>query len=103
MSAQVRLAARTGEEVLAVPTEAIIRTGKRALVMLLRDEGRFVPTEIALGPEIDNRTVVSSGLEEGQRIVSSAQFLLDSEANLSSAFAPPAAAQYAHPTAGESQ
>jgi Cu(I)/Ag(I) efflux system membrane fusion protein len=87
MSAQVRLATQSGDTALAVPTEAIIRTGKRALVMAVRKRGEFEPVEVQLGPEIENYTVIAGGLAEGQRIVSSAQFLLDSEANLSGAFA----------------
>jgi Cu(I)/Ag(I) efflux system membrane fusion protein len=91
MSAQVRLVAKTTGDALAVPTEAIIRTGRRALVMVLLDDGGFVPVEITLGQEIKDRTVVTSGLAAGQRIVSSAQFLLDSEANLNAVFPTPAA------------
>ena len=83
MSAQVRLEANEGDLALAVPTEAIIRTGKRALVMAVLDAGRFAPIEVELGREIDHRTVITAGLEEGQKIVASAQFLLDSEASLS--------------------
>jgi Cu(I)/Ag(I) efflux system membrane fusion protein len=92
MSAQVRLAANTGGYALAVPTEAIIRTGKRALVIAVREDGAFSGVEVELGPEIDNRTVIVAGLAEGQSIVSSAQFLLDSEASLSGLFAPAAPA-----------
>jgi Cu(I)/Ag(I) efflux system membrane fusion protein len=88
MSAQVQLAAQSDVTALAVPTEAVIRTGKRALVIAVREQGEFEPVEVQLGPEIENKTVIADGLDEGQRIVSSAQFLLDSEANLSGAFAP---------------
>jgi len=83
MSAQVRLEAQGADFALAVPTEAIIRTGKRALVMVVSETGSFAPVEVELGREIDNRTVIAAGLQEGQRIVASAQFLLDSEASLS--------------------
>ena len=79
MSAQVRLVP-PARHALAVPTEAIIRTGQRALVIAVR-EGRFFRGH-QLGPEIDNHTVIVAGLAEGQSIVSSAQFLLDSEASL---------------------
>jgi Cu(I)/Ag(I) efflux system membrane fusion protein len=66
---------------LAVPTEAVIRTGKRSLVMLA-DHGSFRPVEVTLGREIGDRTVIASGLAEGQQVVASGQFLLDSEASL---------------------
>jgi len=86
MSAQVRLEADEGGFALAVPTEAIIRTGKRSLVMAVLDAGGYAPVAVELGHEIDNRTVINAGLQEGQKIVASAQFLLDSEASLSGMF-----------------
>jgi Cu(I)/Ag(I) efflux system membrane fusion protein len=88
LSAQVQLKADSGESALAVPTEAIIRTGKRSLVIAVREPGGFEPLPVELGPEIGERTVIVAGLFEGQRIVSSAQFLLDSEASLTGAVAP---------------
>jgi Cu(I)/Ag(I) efflux system membrane fusion protein len=86
MSAQVRLVSEGDGFALAVPTEAIIRTGKRALVIAVLAEGSFAPLEVQLGREIDNSTVITAGLREGQKIVASAQFLLDSEASLSGFF-----------------
>lgn len=86
MSAQVRLVSEGDGFALAVPTEAIIRTGKRALVIAVLAEGSFAPLEVQLGREIDNSTVITAGLQEGQKIVASAQFLLDSEASLSGFF-----------------
>jgi membrane fusion protein, copper/silver efflux system len=83
MSAQVRLESSDGEFALSVPTETIIRTGKRALVIAVQGEGKYAPVEVELGREIDDRTVIAAGLQEGQRVVASAQFLLDSEASLS--------------------
>jgi len=87
MSAQVQLAAQTDETALAVPTESVIRSGKGARVIAVRDEGGYEPVTVELGPEIGERSVILAGLNEGQRIVSSAQFLLDSEASLTGAFA----------------
>jgi Cu(I)/Ag(I) efflux system membrane fusion protein len=83
MSAQVSLHSKTKATALAVPTEAVIRSGKRALVMVAAGEGRFMPVEVSLGREIDNNTVITSGLQENQQIVASGQFLIDSEAKLS--------------------
>ena len=80
-SAQVQMNGATGQSALAVPTEAVIRTGKRSVVMLAQNGG-FRPVEVLLGPEIGERTVIASGLTEGQQVVSSGQFLLDSEASL---------------------
>lgn len=86
MSAQVRLESEEDGFALAVPTEAIIRTGKRSLVMAVLDAGNYAPVDVELGREIDNHTVITAGLQEGQAIVASAQFLLDSEASLSGVF-----------------
>ncbi|MEZ1376562.1 efflux RND transporter periplasmic adaptor subunit, partial [Enterobacter hormaechei] len=70
------------QSTLLVPSEAVIRTGKRALVMLAEGDGRYRPQEITLGREADGRLEVLSGLEEGQAVVTSGQFLIDSEASL---------------------
>ena len=83
LSAQVRLRHTDNSTALSVPTEAIIRTGKRAVVMLAGDKGSFLPVEVTLGREVRERTVILAGLEEGQQVVASGQFLIDSEASLS--------------------
>jgi len=67
---------------LFVPSEAVIRTGKRAVVMLAGDGGRFQPVEVQLGREDGDRTEILAGLDEGQKVVASGQFLIDSEASL---------------------
>lgn len=68
---------------LLIPTEAVIRTGRRTLVMLAKDGGRYQPAEITTGREAGGRTEVLAGLTEGEKVVASGQFLLDSEASLS--------------------
>lgn len=82
LTAQVRLNRSTEQSLLWVPSEAVIRTGRRALVMLAEDGGRYRPVEVQLGRENEGKTVVLQGLEEGQQVVASGQFLLDSEASL---------------------
>ncbi|MEB0024762.1 efflux RND transporter periplasmic adaptor subunit [Pseudomonas sp. MH9.2] len=82
LTAQVHLNRSTEQRVLWVPTEAVIRTGRRALVMLVEDAGRYRPVEVQLGLENDDKTAILKGLEEGQKVVTSGQFLLDSEASL---------------------
>jgi len=82
LTAQVRLNRSTEQSVLWVPSEAVIRTGRRALVMLAEDAGRYRPVEVQLGQESDGKTAILKGLEEGQKVVTSGQFLLDSEASL---------------------
>lgn len=68
---------------LLVPTEAVIRTGRRTLVMLAGPRGTFQPAEIRPGREAGGRTEVLAGLSEGEQVVASGQFLIDSEASLS--------------------
>ncbi|WP_338920289.1 efflux RND transporter periplasmic adaptor subunit [Pseudomonas silesiensis] len=82
LTAQVRLNRSTEQSVLWVPTEAVILTGRRALVMLAEDAGRYRPVEVQLGQESDGKTAIVKGLKEGQKVVTSGQFLLDSEASL---------------------
>lgn len=81
MFATVRLG---GEARLALfaPSEALIRTGRRTLVMLAGADGRYQPVEVEAGREDRGRTEILAGLAEGQQVVASGQFLLDSEASL---------------------
>lgn len=75
--------ANGGQSALLVPSEAIITTGRRTLVMLAKAGGRFQPAEVSVGREADGQTEILAGLQEGERVVASGQFLLDSEASLS--------------------
>lgn len=84
------------ETALFVPTEAVIRTGKRTLVMVAEAEGQFRPVTITPGPEMGDKTRVRQGLEEGQTIVASGQFLLDSEASFLGLTAEPANGENGH-------
>jgi len=74
---------------LLVPSEAVIRTGRRTLVMLAEPGGRYRPAEIRTGREAGGRTEVLAGLAEGEQVVASGQFLIDSEASLSGTDARP--------------
>jgi len=67
---------------LLVPSEAVIRTGTRNLVMLSGADGRYRPVEVELGRQAGDQTQILAGLSEGQKVVASGQFLLDSEASL---------------------
>lgn len=82
MSARVRLQGKARQAVLSVPTEAVIKTGKRSLVMLALEKGRYQPQEVLIGVESGERTEIVAGLQEGQKVITSGQFLLDSEASL---------------------
>jgi Cu(I)/Ag(I) efflux system membrane fusion protein len=68
---------------LLVPSEALIRTGKRTLVMLALANGRYQPAEVQIGREAADDTEILAGVSEGEKIVASGQFLIDSEASLS--------------------
>jgi Cu(I)/Ag(I) efflux system membrane fusion protein len=81
MFAQVRIAGEA-EQALTVPAEAVIRTGKRAVVFVTEQSGQFRPVDVQVGRERDGRIEVLRGLEEGQQVAVSGQFLIDSEASL---------------------
>jgi len=70
------------EKALLIPTEAVIQTGKRTVVMLAEDNGRFRPVDVQMGIESGGQTEIKRGLQAGQRVVVSSQFLIDSEASL---------------------
>jgi len=80
MFAQVRIA-EDKREVLVVPAEAVIRTGTRSVVFVSERAGQFQPVEIEVGQEMDGKLTVLSGLQEGQQVAVSGQFLIDSEAS----------------------
>ena len=78
---------------LLVPSEAVIRTGRRSLVMLAQSGGRYVPAEVRIGREGDGKSEILAGLSEGENVVASGQFLIDSEASLSGIQARPVASR----------
>ena len=67
---------------LLVPSEAVIRTGTRTIVMLEMGDGRYHPAEVEAGREGGGTTEILRGLTAGEKVVASGQFLLDSEASL---------------------
>lgn len=74
-----------GGHLLAVPKEAVIDTGAKQVAIIAHPNGYFEPREIKVGQPTDEFYPVLGGLAQGDRIVTSAQFLVDSEANLQSA------------------
>lgn len=107
MTAEVNISDPTAREVLFVPSEAVIRTGTRTVVITAIASGRYDPVEVELGVESGDRIEVRRGLTAGQRIVASGQFLIDSEAGLTGALerleqrAPSPAAEQAHDATGK--
>ncbi len=84
MYANVEIAFDAGRR-LAIPDEAVLDSGLRQVVFLDKGDGRFAPAEVKLGSKYDNYYEVLAGLSPGERILSSASFLLDSESRLTEA------------------
>ncbi len=70
---------------LVIPESGVLRTGTRNIAFIDRGDGYLTPVDVALGPHVGHQFVVLSGLKEGDRIVSSANFLIDSESQLQAA------------------
>lgn len=86
MYAHIDLNPRVGKKTVLVPSEAIIRSGIRNVVFVAKGEGRFEPREVELGLEGEEGLVqVLSGVQAGENVVVSSQFLLDSESSLKEA------------------
>jgi Cu(I)/Ag(I) efflux system membrane fusion protein/cobalt-zinc-cadmium efflux system membrane fusion protein len=89
---------------LIIPASAVLQSGSRAIAFIDHGDGNLEPREIQTGPQIDDSVVVLKGLRPGDRVVSSANFLVDSEAQLQAAmgsFTPPQ--QNATSSAAQSQ
>ncbi len=83
-NALIEAAPRVGAT--AIPTEAIIRSGRRTLAIVAKSGGRFEPRQLELGLDTgDGWTEVTQGVKPGERVVVSSQFLIDSESNLQEA------------------
>jgi len=82
MYANVVFQVPAARNVLTVPENAVIHSGKRNVVVLDKGEGSFKPTEVVLGVNGENVWEVKQGVKEGDRVVISSQFLIDSESNL---------------------
>jgi Cu(I)/Ag(I) efflux system membrane fusion protein len=86
MFAAVHLRGATQDQVLTVPTEAVIVTGTRSVVIVADDATHFRPVLVRVGAEHGGRSEILEGLSVGQDVVTSGQFLIDSEASLRGAF-----------------
>ena len=93
MYGRITLQVKMGERTL-IPASGVLRTGTHNVAFVDRSDGYLVPTYVELGPRVGNDLVVLTGLAPGQRIVASANFLIDSESQLQAAtgsFVPPPA------------
>jgi len=85
MYADVEIGSGDAVPEIAVPDSAVIDTGTRRIVILDRSEGRFEPREVKLGRRGDGVVAITDGVSEGDRVVVSANFLIDAESNLKAA------------------
>lgn len=83
-SVTVEIQANLGTK-LTVPRDAVVFTGKRSIVFVALDDGKFSPRQVTTSHETEDRIIVESGLRGGERIVSAGAFLVESEARLQSA------------------
>ncbi|RQS16451.1 efflux RND transporter periplasmic adaptor subunit [Burkholderia sp. Bp9002] len=84
MLMRVRVGGQKAVSRLLVPSEAVITTGKRSVVIVKNGDGRLQPASVTIGNDVGNETEVLSGLNDGDTVVASGQFLIDSEASLKS-------------------
>lgn len=82
MYATVTFEPVVARDALTVPSHAVLRTGQRNVVIVALGSGRFAPREVKLGPAGDGYVQVLSGLDDDAELVTSSQFLIDSESNL---------------------
>jgi Cu(I)/Ag(I) efflux system membrane fusion protein len=82
MFAEVTFYGKTGKNVVHIPRQALIREGDAERVIVALGNGRFSPRTVTAGAEFGERIAIESGLQAGEEIVTSAQFLIDSEASL---------------------
>ena len=86
MYANIRLSARSERPVLVIPGNAVIHSGERNVVFVALEGGKFEPREVTLGMEgRDGYVQAASGVSAGEQVVTSAQFLIDSESRLQDA------------------
>jgi Cu(I)/Ag(I) efflux system membrane fusion protein len=82
MFATVNFMPAARKDVLLIPSEAVIQTGKRSVVVVAQGDGKFASVDVEVGIDSNGQTEIRKGLQAGQKVVVSGQFLVDSEANL---------------------
>jgi RND family efflux transporter MFP subunit len=83
MFSDVELQISYGKHVV-VPQEAVLNSGTRQSVFVVHEDGKFEPREVTVGPTVDGYTIIEFGLEKGETVVTSGNFLLDSESRMKS-------------------
>jgi len=87
MFAEVTIYADAQQEAVVIPSEAVIRSGTRKQVFIVRAQGKFEPRLVSLGLASSGKVTILEGVAAGERVVTSAQFLIDSESKLREATA----------------
>lgn len=85
MFADIKIYSKQQKGSIVIPSEAIIRTGKNELVFVVISKGKYEPRLVKVGIESDGETAILSGISPGEEVVTSAQFLIDSESKLKEA------------------
>ncbi|MEJ2309169.1 MAG: efflux RND transporter periplasmic adaptor subunit [Gammaproteobacteria bacterium] len=86
MFAEVKIYGGPQRDTLLIPAEALIRTGERDTVVTVLEDNRFQPVDVVVGAHSNGKVEILSGLEQGDEIVTSGQFLIDSESSLQASF-----------------
>ena len=87
MFSAVSILSDTRDNAVVVPSESVVRSGGKPQVFVVREPGKFEPRSVTLGVESEGRIEILSGVSEGEEVVTSAQFLVDSESKLREATA----------------
>jgi Cu(I)/Ag(I) efflux system membrane fusion protein len=87
MFADITVRASRQQQATVVPSEAVVRSGSKDQIFVVTGPGTFEPRVVELGMQSDGRVIVLKGVEPGEEVVSSAQFLIDSESKLQEATA----------------
>ncbi len=87
MYAEVTIQAQRQEQAVTIPAEAVVRSGERNQVFVVREAGKFEPREVKLGLTDQGRVQILEGVKAGETVVTSSQFLIDSESKLREATA----------------
>jgi RND family efflux transporter MFP subunit len=85
MYVNVELAVNVATKALSVPDSSVIDTGTRQVVIVDKGDGRFEPRDVKVGAQADGYYQIISGVKEGEKVVTSANFLIDSESSFRSA------------------
>lgn len=82
MFAEVSIKAAVQDNAIVIPAEAVVRSGAKAQVFVVRGPGKFEPRVVEIGVESDGKVIILNGIKAGDEVVTSAQFLVDSESKL---------------------